>query len=355
MVKDTKRPDAPKDVPWHHLPNGRFRNPKGSPERGGRSLRIALPYFADMFRRSFEKIAVPASHLVDRAQAVKDLAVARATQLPHITWLGHASFLFQQSGYTVLTDPYLTSYAGPAGLGPKRFVKSGIPIADLPPIDVLVVSHNHYDHLDERALAKLSGKETMLVIVPLKLGAFFTERGFRNVVELDWYEHHDLPPKTTDPADEGLRVTALPVVHWSRRVGFDTNTTLWAGFGFKSSDHNLFFGGDSGYGDIFSEIGKAYGPFDTALIGIGAYDPRVMMAASHATPEEAVQIGLDLRARQLVGMHWGTVVLTSEPPFEPPERFLAAGAAQGIAPENLWIMKIGETRPLNGTWPANSI
>jgi len=117
----------------------------------------------------------------------------------------------------------------------------------------------------------------------------------------------------------------------------------------------LFFGGDSGYGEVFSEIGKTYGPFDTALIGIGAYDPRPMMYASHATPEEAVQIGQDIRARRLVGMHWGTVVLTSEPPFEPPERFLAAGAAQGLDPENLWIMKIGETRPLNGTWPSNSI
>lgn len=372
MVKDTKHDSAPneppraassdkgataqsKEVPWHHLPDGRFRNPKGSPDRGGRRLRDALPFFVDMFRRSFEKVAVPASHLVEREQAIKDLASARDTQLAHITWLGHASFLFQQGGYTVLTDPYLTTYAGPAGLGPKRFVKSGIPIRDLPPIDVLVVSHNHYDHLDERALARLQGKDTMLVIVPLKLGSFFTERGFTNVIELDWYEHHDLPAKPSDPSGEGLRVTALPVVHWSRRVGFDTNTTLWAGFGFKSADHNLFFGGDSGYGEVFSEIGKTYGPFDTALIGIGAYDPRPMMYASHATPEEAVQIGQDIRARRLVGMHWGTVVLTSEPPFEPPERFLAAGAAQGLDPENLWIMKIGETRPLNGTWPSNSI
>src|SRR5690606_29944222 len=152
-------------------------------------------------------------------------------------------------------------------------------------------------------------KDEMTVIVPLKLGDFFRARGFPNVIELDWHDTHEIG---------GVSFMALPVVHWSRRSGFDTNRTLWAGFKITSADHNLFFGGDPGYGLVFEEIGAQYGPFDTALLGIGAYEPRQMMKASHANPEEAVQMGLDLKARRIVGMHWGTVLLTIEPPFEPP-------------------------------------
>lgn len=329
--------------PWHHLPDGRFRNPKGSPKRQV-SLKVALPYFFEMFGRSFSKIEIPDSHVLQRSVATKELGEHASGSHDYLTWLGHASFLMRVGGKTILTDPYLTAYAGPAGLGPKRFVKSGIAIRDLPPIDVLAVSHNHYDHLDERALAQLPGKETMTVVVPLNLGDFFRERGFPNVVDMDWHDQLTL---------NDLTVTALPVVHWSRRVGFDYNTSLWAGFAFRGPDHNLFFGGDSGYGPVFAETGERYGPFDTALLGIGAYAPREMMRASHATPEEAVQMGRDLRARRVVGMHWGTVILTKEPPFEPPERFLAAGSAAGYDADDLWVMRIGETRRLETGWPAN--
>ena len=337
--------DQEQERPWHHLPDGTFRNPKGSPTRSAARLRRATPFFVEMFKRSLSKVEVPDGHVVPRVRAVARLGDHLRADQDFLTWLGHAAFLFRLGGKTVLTDPYLTSYAGPAGLGPKRFVKSGIAIHDLPPIDLLVVSHNHYDHLDERALALLPDKERITAVVPLRLGDFFRERGFSNVIELDWYQAAQF---------DGLTVTALPVVHWSRRTGFDMNRTLWAGFGFRAPSHHLFFGGDSGYGPVFRDIGEEYGPFDTALLGIGAYAPREIMRASHATPEEAVRMGLDLKARQLVAMHWGTVVLTQEPPFEPPERFLKAGADEGVDPENLWVMKIGETRPLHGAWPANA-
>lgn len=331
--------------PWHHLPDGTFRNPKGSPARGAANLRRAAPFFAEMFKRSMSKVELPDGHVLDRAEAAAAVNRHLESGEDFLTWLGHAAFLIRLGGKTVLTDPYLTSYAGPAGLGPKRYVKSGIAIRDLPPIDIIAVSHNHYDHLDERALALLPDKERITVMVPLRLGDFFRERGFTRVIELDWYESATL---------DALEVTALPVVHWSRRNGFDMNRTLWAGFGFKADGHNLFFGGDSAYGPVFKDIGKEYGPFDTALLGIGAYAPREIMRASHATPEEAVQMGLDLDGRRLVGMHWGTVTLTQEPPFEPPERFMKAGAERGVAPENLWVMKIGETRRLRGDWPSNA-
>ena len=334
--------------PWHHLPDGKFRNPKGSPKKSV-PLRVALPYFAEMFGRSFNKIEVPTSHVMPREQATRELQDYLDQPGDFITWLGHASFLCRIAGKVILTDPYLTTYAGPGGFGPRRYVKSGIAIRDLPPIDVLVVSHNHYDHLDERALAQLPEKSRTTVLVPLNLGDFFRKRGFTHVVEMDWYD---------ELVVNDLKVTALPVVHWSRRVGFDHNTSLWAGFAFKGPDHHLFFGGDSGYGPVFKETGERYGPFDTALLGIGAYAPREMMRASHATPEEAVQMGQDLKANTLVGMHWGTVVLTQEPPFEPPERFIAAGKAAGLADDSVWVMKIGESRPLKASdkagWPSNA-
>ena len=346
MDDNRNPPDETETVtPWHHLPDGTFRNPPGSPRRSAARLRHAWPFFLEMFQKGFRNVEVPEGHVLDRKEAERSLWRHMESGNDFLTWLGHASFLVRLSGQTILTDPYLTAYAGPAGFGPKRFVKSGIAIRDLPPIDILAVSHNHYDHLDERALARLSGKERITVTAPLRLGDFFRSRGFTKVVDLDWYDSHQVGD---------VRVTALPVVHWSRRTGFDMNRTLWAGFGFRTADHHLFFGGDSGYGQIFEQIGKTYGPFDTALIGIGAYDPRPMMKASHATPEEAVQMGRDLRATRLVGMHWGTVVLTQEPPFEPPERFITAGRDSGYAPEDLWVMKIGETRSLERPWPANA-
>ena len=332
------------ETPWHHLPDGTFRNPKGSPSRGSATLRQAAPFFVDMFRRSWTKIDIPADHIVERTTATAAMRSTVKQGAEFLTWLGHASFLFRIGDQIVLTDPYLTKYAGPAGLGPKRYVKSGVAIADLPKIDILVVSHNHYDHLDERALAQLPDKHDINVIVPLGLGAFFLQRGFTKVVEIDWHE---------SVTRGSVEVTALPVVHWSRRTGFDMNRSLWAGFAFRAQGHHLFFGGDSGYGPVFKETGAEYGPFDTALLGIGAYAPRAVMRASHATPEEAVQMGADLQARRLVGMHWGTVTLTQEPPFEPPERFLKAGSAAGFTADNLWVMKIGETRPLKGAWPSN--
>ncbi|PKQ07377.1 MAG: hydrolase [Alphaproteobacteria bacterium HGW-Alphaproteobacteria-11] len=340
----TDRRPPPGAKPWHHMPDGTFRNPKGSPSRGQARLKTAAPFFLEMLKMGRRKVDIPENHVVPRDLATRALEAHVEDGGDFITWLGHASFLIRIGGLTVLTDPYLTSYAGPAGLGPRRYVKCGVPMSALPPIDLLVVSHNHYDHLDERALARLDGKDRMTVAVPLRLGGFFRERGFANVVELDWHESHETG---------GVTATALPVVHWSRRSGFDTNRTLWAGFALKSETHHLFFGGDSGYGPVFSEIGEEYGPFDTALLGIGAYEPRVMMKASHATPEEAVQMGRDLKAKRVVGMHWGTVLLTVEPPFEPPERFRAAAADAGYPASDAWIMAIGESRPLTG-WPSNA-
>ncbi len=320
--------------PFHHLPNGLFRNPEGSPQRDA-DVRTMLRFLARITRAGRRRIEIPHNHVLSEREALAGLRAFNGAD--SLTWLGHAAFLIRMSGKTILTDPYLTAYAGPSRLGPKRYVSSGIDVRHLPPIDLLLISHNHYDHLDERALKLLAHKERIQVVAPLRLGEFFRRRGFRKVIELDWEQ---------TACFEGLTVTALPSVHWSRRTTRDTNRTLWAGFSLRGPVSNLFFGGDSAYGKVFQKIGERHGPFDMALIGIGGYEPRVIMHASHATPEEAVQIGRDIGARCLVGMHWGTVTLTEEPPFEPPVRFLAAGHAHGYTSENLWVMKIGETRPL---------
>ncbi len=336
--------------PAHHQADGTFRNPPGSPERV-LNPRQLWDFWLRTARQRRDKPIMPAGHVIPEAEA---LVQYHRHGDDSIAWLGHASFLIRSGGLTILTDPFLSRHAGPGALGPRRIVDAAISIAHLPPFDILVVSHNHYDHLDDTTIRKLPNKSGVTVVVPLGLGEFFRVRGYSKIVELDWYQYIHLG---TDEKAGGVRLTALPVVHWSRRLGQDHNTTLWAGFSFKSKTRHIFFGGDSAYGAVFDEIGARFGPFDEALLGIGTYAPRKIMRAVHASPEEAVRMGLDLGAQRLIAMHWGTVMLGTEPPLEPPERFLAAGAAHGFDEDRLWVMSIGETRPLPPRaklWPSNN-
>ncbi|WP_428246648.1 MBL fold metallo-hydrolase [Ferrovibrio sp.] len=326
-------PDAPQaeGKPYHHLADGRFRNPPGSPPRTAGFSDFA-PFLLGQFVRSFDPPVPPPGHVLNPAEVQAGRAALAGQD--HITWLGHAAFLMRLNGATLITDPYLATRAGPYFLGPQRYVPSALGVEQLPPLDLLLVSHNHYDHLDERTVEALPHKERVTVIVPLKLGAFFRERGYANVVELDWYDSTER---------NGLKVTAVPAVHFSRRTLFDTNRTLWAGFIIEGGGKRVYFSGDTAYGAAFKEIGNRFAPVDLALIGIGAYEPQAIMKATHATPEEAVLIGRDIGARRLVGMHWGTVVLTQEPAFEAAPRFRAAGGQAGYAPDAVLPLKIGES------------
>jgi L-ascorbate metabolism protein UlaG (beta-lactamase superfamily) len=324
------------DKPYHHTPTG-FRNAEGSPRRAtthGFSDRMKFLWKRIIMQR--ETPEIPADHVLPRQQALADLAAHTAN--PTITWLGHAAFLIRMGGKNVLTDPYLKKYASPLGpLGPARYAGPGLKVAELPPIDVVIVSHNHYDHLDEATIEALPNKDRITVLAPLRLGDFFRERGYKNVRDVDWHD------KVTFGE---LSVTALPAVHWSRRGLNDINQTLWMGAMLEADGRRLYFSGDTGYGPVFGELGRRYGPFDLALVPIGAYLPVWLMKTSHTNPEEAVQLGRDLKARTLLAHHWGTVVLSDEPPFEPPQRFRAAARAAGFDDDNAWIMKIGETRDL---------
>jgi N-acyl-phosphatidylethanolamine-hydrolysing phospholipase D len=320
--------------PPHHTLDG-FRNPEGSPVSSSSLFGDRLPFFARMIGRAGDKPPLPADHALSQAQAVQGWQALDGRD--GILWLGHAAFLIRLGGITVLTDPFLGETAGPSpGIGPKRYVPPGIPVERLPPIDAIVVSHNHYDHLDAVTIEALPGKERITAIVPLGLGEFFRDRGYTKVVELDWHGGTRVG---------SVAITALPCIHFSRRGPFDMRRTLWASYALEAAGRRIYFSGDTGYGPVFdAEIGKRYPAFDLALIAIGAYVPQAIMQAHHVTPEEAVRLGRDIGARALVGMHWGTIILSEEPILEPPRRFRAAGLADGYGEDALWVLRIGESR-----------
>jgi N-acyl-phosphatidylethanolamine-hydrolysing phospholipase D len=251
--------------------------------------------------------------------------IARAQGRDGVTWLGHATFLIRLDGVTILTDPYLTAHASP--LPPER----------LPPVDLVLLSHNHYEHLDLRTLAVLSRTQRPVLVTTLGVSRHVDHAEFSRVLELDWHQGIALL---------GIELRALPAIHFSRRTPFDRNRSLWCGFRVAGARHALVFAGDTAFGPVHREIGERYPPVDVALVPIGAYAPRLLMQGAHCTPEEGFRIGQDLRARCICAMHWGTIRLTDEPPFEPPLRFRAAAAAAGYGPDRAWLPAVGETRLL---------
>ncbi|WP_162306094.1 MBL fold metallo-hydrolase [Oleisolibacter albus] len=298
-----------------------------------------LSFLRRTSQKGGQPVAIPDGHVLPLAEAEARLAAARAAGQDSITWLCHACFLIRLGGLTILTDPWLSDWASPRpGWGPKRYVPPGLPVERLPPVDLVLLSHSHYDHLCVPTLKALARRGIRTAVVPLRLAPLVRRQGFTSVQELDWGDSH---------RHGGLTVTATPAIHASARGLFDRNRTLWCSYVLEAGGRKLWFGGDSGYhAPVFRQIGAAHGPFDLAMIGIGAYDPRPLMRPVHTTPEEAVAIAGDIRARRIVGMHWGTVVLTLEDPFEPPARFRAAASAAGL--DQAWLLRIGETRGLAG-------
>ena len=318
----------PDPLPAHHRPGGGFRNPPGSPPRRA-TWRDMLKFLLLDMRRA----RLPALPADLAAAQPPDLAKLQENE---VAWLGHACFALRLAGKLVLTDPFLEPVAGPFGFGPKRFLPPAVNAADLPRLDLIVISHNHYDHIDAGALRAYRWRSDTQVVCPLGVGKLLRRLGYAKVVELDWWQAWQF---------DDLAVTALPAVHFSGRGLFDRNRTLWASMAIASPQRKVWFGGDTGYGRVFREIGERAGPFDLALVGIGAYEPRIIMEASHATPEEAISIARDISARAAIGMHWGSIMLTPEDPFEAPHRFRQAAQDQQYGSTNAWIMQVGEVRP----------
>lgn len=331
-------------VPTHHRPGGGFRNPwPGDPgTHGVRDLlrwmvwqRLTTRRPRDPDPSSFPR--VPPSH--PARVVAPDVAV---------TWVGHSSFLVQLDGVNLLTDPVWSARASPfAFVGPRRWVPPGIPFDALPPIDVVVLSHNHYDHLDDRTVRRLARRYPDAAwVAPLGLRPFLAERGATRVTELDWWEEVSLG---------ALRLASAPARHFSARGWRDRGDTLWCSWSILGPTRRLYFGGDSAYHPEYIRIGERHGPFDVAFLPIGAYEPRWFMRGVHMTAEEGVQAYLDLCAPHesagqtaMVPMHWGTFKLTDEPMDEPPRRARAAWAESGLPEPCYWQLAHGETRRLSG-------
>jgi L-ascorbate metabolism protein UlaG (beta-lactamase superfamily) len=323
-----------KAVASHRNENGRFLAPPGSPKRTA-----TFRDFWGFFYQQFFKVkapTIPVGHVLSTEEIKQQINQAGN---PSITWLGHASFLIRMGGKVILTDPYLQETAGVMGIGPKRYVPAALSVNELPKIDVLLLSHNHYDHLDAKVIEAYPYKTETQVIVPLGLAPFFAKRGYMQVVELDWWQ---------DWTIAGLRIKALTAVHFSGRGLFDRAKTLWASYAIETDDAKIWFSGDTARGEVFDTIGELTGPFDYAIVGIGAYEPRSIMEDVHATPEGAIGIAKAVGAEKAIGMHWGTIMLTPEDPFEAPMRFKQAAIDQGFGPKNAIIMSLGETRELRG-------
>ena len=257
-----------------------------------------------------------------------------------LTWIGHATLLLQLGGVNVLTDPHLTERASPLSFfGPKRWMPPALDFGELPHIDAVVISHNHYDHLDAETVTRLNRQPggPPIFYVPLGLKQWFAEAGISNVVELDWWETR---------RHASLALHFVPVQHWSSRTRFDRNRSLWGAWVIEHNDSRLIFCGDTGYSRDFQDIAARFGSFDLAAVPIGAYEPRWFMRPQHVNPEEAVQIHQDLNARHSVGIHWGTFVLTDEPLDEPPRRLGEALVAARVPNERFFLMQHGETRML---------
>lgn len=258
-----------------------------------------------------------------------------------LTWLGHATFLLQVGGLNILTDPHLTERASPLSFaGPKRYVEPPLSFDELPHIDVVVVSHSHYDHLDTGTLKRLAAQSggAPRYFVGLGLAAWAREHDIPNVTELDWWQSRE---------QDSAKLSFVPVQHWSARTPWDRNRTLWGAWVIESKGYRFFFGGDFGYSQDLADIRERFGGFDLAMIPVGAYEPRWFMKTMHVNPEEAVQSHIDLNARYTVGMHWGTFRLTDERLDEPPQKLSQALERAKVSPLRLFLMQHGETRKLD--------
>lgn len=324
-------PRQEREKPEHHTTEG-FRNYPVVEAPAN----LGLKFYWNRFIASFKTPEIPKGHMLPEKDAI---ALYKELQNENtVTWIGQSTLLMKINGTTILTDPYFSKYASPFIMGPSRFVNPGISAENLPPIDIIIVSHNHYDHLDTNFIESIVDKDTIHVFVPLKLGSFFSDRGFKNVYELDWYGSKRIGD---------IRFMALPSVHYSGRGMDDKNQTLWCSWAISSPSGQYYFIGDSAYSPtLFKEIGEKFGTFDLAMLGIGTYGNRKYGVNNHTTPEEAVAIGKEINAKTLLGIHWGTIDLSDEPPWEPPKRFHAAARKSGYLAEETWTMKIGETRRL---------
>ena len=300
--------------------------------------------FFDHYRMRQQEPDPPIPDPVEIATIVTtpDLALINsAADEPRVTWIGHATALVQYKDINYLTDPHLTQYPFRFNFWVEpRYTQPALDFEQMPEIDFVVISHNHYDSLDHRTVDRFG--DSVLWYVPLGLKAWFVDRGISaaRVVELDWWQSHRF--------NEQVAITFTPSQHWSRRGLWDTNESLWGGWAIDIEGFNSWFAGDTGYHETyFSDIGRRLGPFRLAMIPIGAYAPRYFMASVHIDPARAVDIHLAVGAQQTLPVHWGTFQLTIEPILEPAQLLIDEMNKRGLPAEQFRPVKIGETLVLH--------
>jgi L-ascorbate metabolism protein UlaG (beta-lactamase superfamily) len=320
--------------PYHHLPDGTFRNPEGSPASRTSSGKFSYRDFNQEKKKL--DMTVPKDHVINKQEVLNNLEKFKDDD--YIAWIGHATYLIKLGSMTMITDPVFSKNAGPLIFGPKRFTEPALKLNEIPKTDIFLLTHNHYDHQDMSTIRNFPFKDAK-VLVPLKLGKYFKK--YKDVNEMDWYDEIKI--------NDHIKITFLPAVHWSKRSLTDTNKTLWGNFLIQYKDIKILFACDTGYGNIYKEIGEKYGPIDITMINIGAYDFRPMFDKSiyHTTPEEALHVARDLKSKKVLGMHWGTFVLSLEPIMEPPIRFKENAEKFGFKKKDTITFKIGEINSLN--------
>ena len=327
----TLSPAGAAALPAHHDPAGGFTNP-GYVDGGRPAFLSGLGFLAGRVVRALRPLGRAADSVDDSAAMFKRWKADQAA--PTVTWIGHSSLLVRQGGVYFLTDPMWSKYASPIKLGPRRLQPPGMSLAELPDIAFVVISHNHYDHLDLPTLRALSKRGSSFV-VPLGNAALLGDEGIGPVLELDWWESVKVG---------GLEITCVPARHWSGRGLLDRNRALWSGWAVKSEDRLFYFAGDTAPFGAFDEIRRRLGRPTLAALPVGAYLPIDIMSFSHMNPEQAIDAAVSLGALKTVAVHFGTFDLADEELDEPPRRFRAASMQAARGPEVDWVMKVGETR-----------
>jgi L-ascorbate metabolism protein UlaG (beta-lactamase superfamily) len=262
-----------------------------------------------------------------------------ATGAPMIWWLGHATVLLRVGGLHVITDPHLGRRASPLPfLGPRRRVRAPARVPDLPRIDVVLVSHNHYDHLDASTIRALRRANPALTCyAPLGLAEWLRRRGVVNAQELGWWDRRE---------HAGIEIACVPAQHWSARTLFDRNTTLWCGWVLRTGTFTFYFAGDTGYTERLVEVGERFGPPDLAALPIGAYLPRWFMRGQHVDPAEAVRLHEALQVKRSLAVHWGTFELADDSLDQPVRDLSRALGERGVSEDAFWVLRQGERRSL---------